>query len=164
MTAPARPSSRQSDLARPYWEAAAEGRLLLQCCAACGKVRHYPRLLCDSCYSDAVDWKEASGRGTIHSWTVAHHAFHPAFAAELPYALVTVDLDEGAARWRCRSVNRCKAVSRPARVESIWCSRRGRTEGLATDQAGSSLHVGSIGTARQRMQIYTLKYETDTRQ
>lgn len=103
MTAPARPAPQQSELARPYWEAAADGRLVLQSCAACGKVRHYPRLLCDACYSDAVDWKAASGRGTIHSWTVAHHAFHPAFAAELPYALVTVDLDEGVralGRWR----------------------------------------------------------------
>ena len=103
MTAPARPAPQQSELARPYWEAAAEGRLLLQCCSTCGKLRHYPRLLCDACYSDAVGWKAASGRGTIHSWTVAHHAFHPAFAAELPYALVTVDLDEGVralGRWR----------------------------------------------------------------
>ena len=95
MTAPDKPQPQMSELSRPYWEAAAEGRLVLQSCAACGKVRHYPRLLCDRCYSDAVDWKDASGRGTVHSWTVAHHAFHPAFAAELPYTLVTVDLDEG---------------------------------------------------------------------
>ena len=103
MSVPSRPSPPQSELARPYWEAAAEGRLVLQCCDVCGKVRHYPRLLCDACYSDAVRWKAASGRGTIHSWTVAHHAFHPAFATELPYALVTVDLDEGVralGRWR----------------------------------------------------------------
>jgi uncharacterized OB-fold protein len=51
--------------------------------------------LCDACYSDAVEWIEASRRGTIHSWTVAHHAFHPAFKDELPYTLVTVDLEEG---------------------------------------------------------------------
>jgi uncharacterized OB-fold protein len=37
----------------------------------------------------------ASGLGVIHSWTVSHHAFHPSFVAELPYTLVTVDLDEG---------------------------------------------------------------------
>ena len=43
----------------------------------------------------AVDWIEASGRGVIHSWTISHHAFHPAFKSEVPLALVTVDLDEG---------------------------------------------------------------------
>jgi uncharacterized OB-fold protein len=34
---------------------------------------------------------------------VCHHAFHPGFAAELPYTLVTVDLEEGVralGRWQ----------------------------------------------------------------
>ena len=46
---------------------------------------------------------EASRRGTVHSWTVAHHPFHPAFVDELPYTLVTIDLEEGVralGRWR----------------------------------------------------------------
>ena len=98
-----KPAPPTSELARPYWEAVAQGKLVLQSCSACGKVRHYPRLLCDACYSDAVTWLPSKAKGTIHSWTVAHHAFHPAFAAELPYTLVTVDLDEGVralGRWR----------------------------------------------------------------
>ena len=100
---PPKPSPQTSELARPYWEAVAQGKLVLQSCSACGKVRHYPRLLCDACYSDAVTWLPSKAIGTIHSWTVAHHAFHPAFAPELPYTLVTVDLDEGVralGRWR----------------------------------------------------------------
>ena len=67
MNIPMKPSPEPNELSRPYWEAAAQGRLLLQYCAACGKVRHYPRLLCDDCYSDAVAWKPGSGRGTVHS-------------------------------------------------------------------------------------------------
>jgi uncharacterized OB-fold protein len=106
MNAPApvaKPSPQTSELARPYWEAASQGRLVLQSCGACGKIRHYPRLLCDACYSDSVTWIPSSATGKIHSWTVAHHAFHPAFAAEVPYTLVTIDLDEGVralGRWR----------------------------------------------------------------
>jgi len=103
MNAPIKPTPHPTELSRPYWAAAAEGRLVLQCCTACGRVRHYPRVLCDACYSDAAHWKPASGRGKLHSWTVAHHAFHPAFAAELPYTLVTVDLEDGVralGRWR----------------------------------------------------------------
>lgn len=92
---PSRPAQIPTELSRPYWEGAAAGRLMIQRCAGCGKLRHYPRLLCDTCYSDAVEWIEASRRGAIHSWTVSHHAFHPAFKAELPYTLVTVDLEEG---------------------------------------------------------------------
>ena len=100
---PAKPTPQTSELARTYWDAVAQGKLVLQSCSACGKVRHYPRLLCDVCYSDAVTWIASKARGKIHSWTVAHHAFHPAFAPELPYTLVTVDLDEGVralGRWR----------------------------------------------------------------
>lgn len=93
--APMKPAPPESELSRPYWEAAAKGELVIQQCGSCGALRHYPRLICDQCYSDEVSWKSASGRGTIHSWTVAHHPFHPAFKDELPYTIVTVDLEEG---------------------------------------------------------------------
>ncbi len=112
-TLPPKPSPKTSELARPYWDAAAQGNLVLQSCSACGKVRHYPRLLCDACYSDAVTWLPSKATGTIHSWTVAHHAFHPAFAPELPYTLVTVDLDEGVralGRWRASPANPAMAI------------------------------------------------------
>ena len=80
---------------QPYWTGLNEGRLCLQACADCGKVRHYPRPVCDACYSMNVKWIEASGRGAVHSWTITHYAFHPSFKGDLPYILVTVDLDEG---------------------------------------------------------------------
>ena len=80
---------------QPYWDGLNEGRLRLQRCADCGKVRHYPRPVCDACCSMNVAWVEASGNGRVHSWTVTHHAFHPGFKPDLPYTLVTVDLDEG---------------------------------------------------------------------
>ena len=103
MTEAIRPAPHPSTLTQPYWDGMAAGELRIQHCAACGKPRHYPRYLCDACHSFDVVWKPASGQGTVHSWTVAHHAFHPAFAPELPYTLVTVDLDEGVralGRWR----------------------------------------------------------------
>ncbi|MGR9089397.1 MAG: Zn-ribbon domain-containing OB-fold protein [Gammaproteobacteria bacterium] len=104
MTAiPEKPVPVPGALSQTYWDGLAAGELRLQYCAACGTPRHYPRLLCDRCYHAEVEWKPASGCGRIHSWTVAHHAFHPGFAAELPYTLVTVDLDEGPralGRWR----------------------------------------------------------------
>ena len=80
---------------RPWWDALNEGRLVIQQCAACGALRHYPRPVCPACYSMEVQWRQVSGRGAIHSWTVAHHPFHPGFKAELPYVLATVDLEEG---------------------------------------------------------------------
>jgi uncharacterized OB-fold protein len=80
---------------QPYWDALNQGRLRLQSCADCGKIRHYPRPVCDTCFSMNVAWTDASGRGTVHSWTITHYAFHPGYKGELPYLLLTVDLEEG---------------------------------------------------------------------
>jgi uncharacterized OB-fold protein len=97
MTAEAylKPVPEPTHESRPYWDGLKSGRLLLQKCGQCGKIRHYPRPVCDACYSFEVNWIEASGRGTVHSWTITHHAFNPGFKLEVPYILVTVDLDEG---------------------------------------------------------------------
>lgn len=80
---------------QPYWQGLKEGRLCLQRCADCGKVRHYPHPVCDACWSMNTDWVDAGGRGTVHSWTITHYAFHPGFKNDLPYILLTVDLPEG---------------------------------------------------------------------
>jgi uncharacterized OB-fold protein len=90
-----KPSPHPSALTQPYWDGTAKGELRIQYCAACDKPRHYPRYLCDVCHSFDVTWKPVSGRGTVHSWTVAHHAFHAGFRNDLPYTLVVVELLEG---------------------------------------------------------------------
>jgi uncharacterized OB-fold protein len=77
-----------------YWKAAREGRLLIQQCPACGHKQWYPRAVCTECASDP-EWLEASGRGTVHTYTVIRQQGIPAFKAELPYAVVMVELEEG---------------------------------------------------------------------
>ena len=44
-----------------------------------------------------MTWTPTSGLGKLHSWTVVHHSFLPAFAAALPYTagLVALDEDDG---------------------------------------------------------------------
>ena len=83
------------ELSEPYWAGAAEGRLVLQKCGDCGRVRHYPQMMCPACHSFAVEHVTASGAGTVYSWTVCHHAFDPALRAEVPYTLLTVDMADG---------------------------------------------------------------------
>jgi uncharacterized protein len=92
---PGRPVPERTPESEPYWEGLSRRKLMLQRCADCGRVRHYPRPMCDACHSLAAGWIEASGDAAVHSWTVAHHPFHPAFRDELPYVLVTADLPEG---------------------------------------------------------------------
>jgi len=77
-----------------YARAAETGRLHLQRCA-CGVWRHPPRILCAACGSEHWTWESVSGRGRVFTWTVTHRATDPAFADELPYAVVVVELEEG---------------------------------------------------------------------
>jgi uncharacterized OB-fold protein len=90
-----RPLPQPTADSRPYWDGLKEGRLLFQKCRDCHLVRHYPMPMCPNCHSMELDWVESSGKGTVESWTVAHHAFHPAFKGKLPYTLVTVEMQEG---------------------------------------------------------------------
>lgn len=92
-----------SEVSAAYWDGAARGRLVLQRCSACGRIRHYPRPLCDACHSFEHEPVEADGAGTVHSWTVAHHVFDPSVADDVPYVLLTVTMAEGVrvlGRWR----------------------------------------------------------------
>lgn len=80
---------------RPFWQAARERRLAIMRCRDCGKAFFYPRTLCPDCHSAAVEWMNASGRGTIYTFTVARRPAGPAFKADVPYVVALVELEEG---------------------------------------------------------------------
>ena len=79
----------------PYWRAAAEGRLALQRCNRCEAVIHYPREWCPSCWSTELSWFDATGRAELVTFSIVHQAPSPAFAADVPYVLAVVRLEEG---------------------------------------------------------------------
>jgi uncharacterized OB-fold protein len=83
------------DFTRAYWDAAAEGRLLLRRCAACGEAHHYPREFCPGCWSEDVSWEQASGRATLYTWSEVRVNDLPPFRDRLPYLAAVVDLEEG---------------------------------------------------------------------
>ena len=76
-----------------FWEGVAEGRLLIQRCSACQRLRHPPGLMCPHRYSLDWDTLEACGRGRVYSFVVAHHPAIPPF--EPPNLIVLVELEEG---------------------------------------------------------------------
>lgn len=70
-----------------FWREAAEGRLVVKRCAACREHHWYPRSHCPHCGACETEWVEASGGGTIYSFTVLRRG-----GGQVP-AYVT--LDEG---------------------------------------------------------------------
>jgi uncharacterized OB-fold protein len=94
-TAPRRPGPPPNPVTEPFWSGLRQGRLELQRCAACAAVQHYPRALCTTCWSTDLGWTTSPGTGAVWTWTVVHRPGHPAFAEDVPYAVVVVELDEG---------------------------------------------------------------------
>ena len=88
-------SPQVTDELRPFFEGASKGRLVVQKCDACGKLRFPPAQVCAECMSRNLGWVAVSGRGAVYSYTIMHRAYHPAFAGKVPYALVVVELEEG---------------------------------------------------------------------
>ena len=59
---------------QPFWDATAQGKLLIKKCTACGDVHFYPRTHCPFCFSDKTEWAEASGNGTVYTYSVMRRA------------------------------------------------------------------------------------------
>ena len=96
MTAYAKPVPTISPELRPFFDAAKRRELVVQRCRGCGALRFPAREICSQCLSRQVEWVPVSGRGEIFSYNVMHQVYHPGFATEVPYAVVVVQLDEGA--------------------------------------------------------------------
>ncbi|MDH6218286.1 Zn-ribbon domain-containing OB-fold protein [Streptomyces pseudovenezuelae] len=80
---------------RTYWDAAAQGRLLVRRCTTCTRAHHYPREFCPHCWSEAVTWEPATGRATLYTWSTVHRNDLPPFSTRTPYIAAVVDLAEG---------------------------------------------------------------------
>lgn len=77
---------------KPFWDAAAEGRLLVEHCGACGTDSFPPRGICRACRSRDTGWVEVGGSGTVYSFTVNHQRWLPGL--DVPYAVVLVEFHD----------------------------------------------------------------------
>ncbi len=71
-----------------FWAATRAGKFLVKTCKECQRAHWYPRALCPLCFADATEWREASGRGRIYSFSIMRRA-------PQPYAIAYVELAEG---------------------------------------------------------------------
>nr|GAJ35997.1 hypothetical protein MJ1552 [Bradyrhizobium sp. DOA9] len=72
-----------------FWDAAKEGKFMIKRCTACGEAHYFPRSICPFCYSDKTVWEQASGEGTIYTWSLMRKS------PTGPYAIGYVTLKEG---------------------------------------------------------------------
>jgi uncharacterized OB-fold protein len=82
------PAPQVTPETKAFWDAAAAGKLMIGKCVACGAVHYYPRAICPFCFSDRTRLEQASGEGTIYTYSVMRRA-------QVPYAIAYVTLAEG---------------------------------------------------------------------
>lgn len=83
------------ELSQPFWDAVNERRLVLQRCAACGRLQYPPEPACAECGSgEQMGWQEVAGRGHIHEYLVTYDTRILLKQPEQPYNLAIITLDE----------------------------------------------------------------------
>jgi len=91
----ARPLPRVTADNRAFWDATRRHELALQRCDDCRHFRYPPAPVCPECLSERARWTRVSGRGTVTTFVIVHKRYFASFAADLPYNVVQVQLDEG---------------------------------------------------------------------
>lgn len=91
-----RPLPKLNELdTQAFWQATKDKKLTYQQCDNCNTVVFYPRAHCTGCTDSKLTWKEASGKGTVYTFSVVRLSRHPFFGSKVPYAVAWIDLDEG---------------------------------------------------------------------
>ena len=83
------------ELSAPFFDGARQGRLMLQHCTGCDRWSWPVRERCPHCFAPKLVWRQASGRGTLYTFTIMHQVMNPGFASAVPYNVAQVDLAEG---------------------------------------------------------------------
>ena len=92
---PVPPLPISTETSNPFWEGLREEQLRIQRCDRCETWVYYPRSHCPACLSPSMTWRPVSGRGRLHSFTVAHQPTAPHFADLVPQLIGIVQLEEG---------------------------------------------------------------------
>jgi uncharacterized OB-fold protein len=86
------PANRSTE---PHLDGLREGRLMLQRCARCERMRFPPGPVCPACSSEEHRWVRHDGQATVHSWIRYHRAYLPEYEPLMPYVVVCAQLRDG---------------------------------------------------------------------
>jgi uncharacterized protein len=90
-----KPVPAVSEMNRLYLEGCAQGELRLRHCPRCKARFSFAHVWCPNCWSQALDFMIATGRGKVTTFSVVHQAPYPAFEDAVPYVLALIELEEG---------------------------------------------------------------------
>ena len=80
-----------TEVNRAFWEGGRDGLLHLEFCPSCERFANPPQGRCERC-EGPVEFRAASGRGRIFTFTINHQPYNP--AVPVPYVVALVELEE----------------------------------------------------------------------
>lgn len=92
---PNKPIPQPDEASRPYFDGALRGELMIQRCTSCKAYLAPGSRACTECMNETLEWVPASGRATLFTFAIMYQRYHPGFAADLPYNIAVVELEEG---------------------------------------------------------------------
>ena len=75
----------------PWWQAAAEHRLVVQECSQCSHTQFPPSPICSECHSPERGWRALSGLGKVYTYTVVYRPI--AAGQTLPFIVAVISLE-----------------------------------------------------------------------
>lgn len=93
--APAYPIPVPDADTQPFWDGCRRRELWIQRCGACQAWLWQPRPICSRCQTPDPLWTRVSGAGRVASWITLHPPVLSAYAEQVPFSVLLVELDEG---------------------------------------------------------------------
>jgi uncharacterized OB-fold protein len=88
------PAPTVTSSSQAFWNATAEGRFTLQRCTSCDVVVWFPRKHCPDCWTETLSVFDASGKGTVYSFTIIRKVAND-YKGVTPFVVAYVELEEG---------------------------------------------------------------------
>jgi uncharacterized protein len=89
------PPVTRDEASAHFFDATAQGRLLLRACTDCHHIRGPEVPMCTECLSENFEWIDAAGTGHLESWVVVHSRAGADGVVPDPRIIATVELTEG---------------------------------------------------------------------
>lgn len=95
---PNKPLPVITEMTRPFWTGAKNGKFFLQKCGQCATFNFHPKPWCIECGSRDLVWTDAKPEGTVYSYTISRTVAmnYPGWEKDLPVLMCLIDLDDGA--------------------------------------------------------------------
>jgi uncharacterized OB-fold protein len=77
----------------PFFDALKEGRFITSYCPNCQKLHFPPRIACDACTTDPMEWREISKKGRVYAFTAMLLGAPMGMERDVPFVIAVVEVE-----------------------------------------------------------------------